>query len=83
MDDLDRLLAMRRDVPVRAGLEGRILMATQPPMMAFILLPRPIFMMVFLLVFGLGLGLYGADFSDFSVDYADLLLEEDNLGDFI
>lgn len=78
MDDLDRILNMRQAVPPRVGLEERILMMTQPSVMAFIMLPRPILMMLILLICGLGLGLYGDEFTNFeAIDYAGLLLDED------
>lgn len=84
MDDLDGILNRRSAVPPRVGLEARILMATQPPIMAFIMLPQPVLMMVFLLICGLGLGLYGDAFINFAEpDYAELLLDEDSLGGLI
>lgn len=83
MDDLDRILKMRRAAPFREGMEQRILQATQPPIMAFILLPRPILMMVLFMVLGFGLGLFGTDFSSEQVDYLDMLIEEDDFGDVI
>ncbi len=84
MDDLDKILNMRQAVPLRSGLEGGILMATQPSVMAFIMLPRPILMMVFLLLCGFGLGVYGTEITSFEgLDYADILLDDDAVGGLI
>lgn len=83
MDDLDKILKMRRAVPLCEGLERRIIEITQPPILAFILLPRPVLMMIFLMVLGFGLGVLGSDFSDIDFDYWDVVLEEDEFGGVI
>lgn len=83
MDDLDKMLNMRQRVPQCIGLEERIIFVSQPPVMAFIMLPRPVLMMVFLLVCGLGLGLYGVELTAVDVDFVELLLDEESIGEMI